>query len=393
MISAPTTSYMFSDAFQDLLPVLDQTAAQRDRAGGHAVAEKALLRDADLLRLAIPARFGGHGLPWPEVYRYVRALARVDSALAHVFAFHHLQVATVLIYGRPAQQAHWLPRTVEERGWWGNALNPRDTRLKALPAADGYVLDGSKGFCSGTRGSSYMTVSGCVDGATQPVLGVLESTAPGITVHEDWNPMGQRQTDSGSVSFAQTGLPAHQIMRDVHEPTTAWHSLRTCMAQLVLVNLFVGIAQGAQHKARDYALASVKPWVTSPAERATDDPYLLRRMGDIQAQTSAASLMADHAANLLQKAWLKGEALTAEDRAEVAIAVFEAKVIAHRTSLFTTQEIFDVVGARGTHADLGFDRFWRNARTHTLHDPLDYKLQVLGQWAVYEQAPSGANYN
>lgn len=77
----------------------------------------------------------------------------------------------------------------------------------------------------------------------------------------------------------------------------------------------------------------------------------------------------------------------------MAIAVFEAKVIAHRTSLFTTQEIFDVVGARGTHADLGFDRFWRNARTHTLHDPLDYKLQVLGQWAVYEQAPSGANYN
>ena len=54
---------MFSDAFQDLLPVLDQTAAQRDRAGGHAAAEKALLRDADLLRLAIPTRFGGHGLP------------------------------------------------------------------------------------------------------------------------------------------------------------------------------------------------------------------------------------------------------------------------------------------------------------------------------------------
>ena len=107
---------MFSDAFQDLLPVLDKTAAQRDRAGGHAAAEKALLRDADLLRLAIPTRFGGHGLPWPDVYRYVRALAKVDSAMAHVFAFHHLQVATVLIYGRPAQQAHWLPRTVEERG-------------------------------------------------------------------------------------------------------------------------------------------------------------------------------------------------------------------------------------------------------------------------------------
>jgi alkylation response protein AidB-like acyl-CoA dehydrogenase len=384
---------MFSEAFLDLLPQIERTAVQRDRAGGHAGTEKSWLRDADLLRLAIPAQHGGHGLAWPDVYRYVRALARVDSALAHVFAFHHLQVATVLIFGSSAQQAHWLARTAEEKGWWGNALNPRDTRLQALPCTDGYVLQGSKGFCSGTRGSRFLTVSGCVTGEKQPVLGLLETSAPGITVHDDWNPMGQRQTDSGSVSFGQVALPAHQVMRHAHDASTPWHSLRTCLAQLVLVNLFVGIAQGAQQQGRDYALAHAKPWFTSPAERATDDPHLLRRMGDMQAQIAAAALMADHAAGLVQKAWQQGSALTAEERGEVAIAVFEAKVMAHRASLFTTQEIFDVVGARGTHAELGFDRFWRNARTHTLHDPLDYKLQVLGEWAVYGRAPSGANYN
>ena len=385
---------MFLDAFLDILPVIDQTAAQRDRAGGHAAAEKSLLRDADVLRLAIPAQFGGHGLAWPDIYQYVRALARVDSALAHVFAFHHLQVATVMMFGKQEQQAAWLSRTVDERGWWGNALNPRDTRLQAQAQSHGgYLLNGSKGFCSGTKGSSFLTVSGCVAGEKQPVLGLLATDTAGITVHDDWNPMGQRQTDSGSVSFCEVSLPASQVMRDVQDPSTPWHSLRTCLAQLVLVNLFVGIAQGAQTKAKDYALAHVKPWFTSPAERATDDPYLLRRMGDIQAQVSAAALMADHAAGLVQKAWGKGQALTAPERAEVAIAVFEAKVMAHRASLFTTQEIFDVVGARGTHASLGFDRFWRNARTHTLHDPLDYKLQVLGQWAVYGQAPSAVNYN
>ena len=385
---------MLSDAFLDLLPEIDRTAAQRDRTGGHAATEKAWLRDAGLLRLAIPEVHGGDQLPWPDVYRYVRTLAQIDSALAHVFAFHHLQVATVLIFGSDAQQRQWLRRTTDDNAWWGNALNPRDTRLKAHAGAQGgYVLHGSKGFCSGTRGSQLMTVSGCVDGHNQPVLGLLETHTPGITVHEDWNPMGQRQTDSGSVDFAHVSLPRSQIMRDSHEPSTPWHTLRTCLAQLVLVNLFVGIAQGAQRKAKDYALAHVKPWFTAGVERATDDPYLLRRMGDIQAQTSAASLMADHAANLLQAAWLQGPALTAEVRGQVAIAVFEAKVLAHRTSLFATQEIFDVVGARGTHADLGFDRFWRNARTHTLHDPLDYKLQVLGQWAVYGQAPSGANYS
>lgn len=386
---------MFASEFQDVLTTLASTAVERDRAGGHAAAEKALLRDAGLLRLAIPSKHGGDGLNWPDIYRHVRALAGVDSALAHVLAFHQLQVATVLIYGDTTQQRQWLRRTIDENGWWGNALNPRDQRLQATPdnAGDGYRLDGAKGFCSGTRGSSYLTVSGCVQGQALPVLGLLETAAPGIAVLEDWNPIGQRQTDSGSVQFAQVALPRAQIMRDADEASTPFHTLRTCLAQLVLVNLFVGVAQGAQQQARDYALAHTKPWVSANVERATDDPFLLRRMGDMRAQVSAAALMADHAAAQVQKAWLRGPALTAQERAEAAIAVFEAKVMAHRATLFTTQEMFDVVGASGTRASLGFDRFWRNVRTHTLHDPLDDKLQALGRWAVYGEAPSALNYN
>ncbi|QXZ08590.1 acyl-CoA dehydrogenase family protein [Comamonas sp. Y33R10-2] len=389
---------MFSSHFNDALSALAKTAAQRDRQGGHAAKEKALLRDAGLLRLAIPAKHGGDERSWPDIYRHVRALANVDSALAHVLAFHQLQVATVLIYGTSQQQCTWLRRTVDESGWWGNALNPRDARLQATPSPsqlsqDGYVLNGPKGFCSGTRGSHYLTVSARVNNHVQPVLGLLETAAPGISVKDDWNPMGQRQTDSGSVQFTQVKLPLSAVMRSEHAETTAFHTLRNCLAQLVLVNLFVGVAQGARNQARDYAIAHVKPWQGSGIENATDDPYLLRRMGEMQAQISGAALMADHAASLLQNAWQQGESLTAAGRAEVAVAVFEAKVMAHRCTLFATQEMFDVVGSRGTHADLGFDRFWRNVRTHTLHDPLDYKLQTLGRWAVHGEEPSAHNYN
>ncbi|MBK4241987.1 hypothetical protein JJP57_23915, partial [Enterobacter hormaechei] len=49
------------------------------------------------------------------------------------------------------------------------------------------------------------------------------------------------------------------------------------------------------------------------------------------------------------------------------------KVLAHRAALFVAQELFEATGARSTKAALALDRFWRNARTHTLHDPLDYK--------------------
>ncbi|WP_198664433.1 hypothetical protein [Jiangella endophytica] len=31
---------------------------------------------------------------------------------------------------------------------------------------------------------------------------------------------------------------------------------------------------------------------------------------------------------------------------------------------------------------LGLDRRWRNARTHTLHDPATWKLKHLGRWIV-----------
>ncbi|WP_087745529.1 MULTISPECIES: acyl-CoA dehydrogenase family protein [unclassified Acidovorax] len=377
----------------DLLHTLRQTAVERDRQGGHATFEKAQIRDAGLLRLAIPQEHGGLEQPWPDIYRLVRQLAAVDSSLAHLLAFHQLQVATVLIYGNAEQQRRWLRRTADEQGWWGNALNPRDTRLLAHGEGPNFLLDGTKGFCSGTRGSSYMTVSARHPGGDQPVLGILATQAPGISVQEDWDPIGQRQTDSGSVRFDQVLLSGVDVMREHHTPPSVFHTLRNCLAQLVLVNLYLGIAQGAQQEARQYAHAEGRPWIVAAVDRATEDPYLLNRMGDMQAQIAAATALAERAAHAAQAAWERGQSLTAAQRGEVALAVAEAKVIAHRAGLFASQELFEVVGSRGTRASLGYDRFWRNVRTHTLHDPLDYKLQTLGRWALNGELPQPANYS
>lgn len=82
---------------------------------------------------------------------------------------------------------------------------------------------------------------------------------------------------------------------------------------------------------------------------------------------------------MLSDAYALGARLDTQQRGEVAIAIAEAKVLSHRAGLYASQELFEVVGARGTKAALGFDRFWRDVRTHTLHDSLDYKLAVLGK--------------
>jgi alkylation response protein AidB-like acyl-CoA dehydrogenase len=75
----------------------------------------------------------------------------------------------------------------------------------------------------------------------------------------------------------------------------------------------------------------------------------------------------------LQEALDRGDALTAEERAAVAVETFKSKVHATRTALALTTKIFEVTGARATASKYGFDLYWRNVRTHTLHDPVLYK--------------------
>ncbi|MFM0339139.1 acyl-CoA dehydrogenase family protein [Paraburkholderia fungorum] len=373
-----------------LLDALHASAAQRDRDGGHAAQEKQWIADAGLLTLAVPGEFGGAGARWPDIYETIRAIARVDSALAHLLGFTCLQVVSVNVWGNPQQRARYLSGTVEGRWWWGNAVNPLDTRLVASATSDGgYRLDGQKGFCSGTRGSQMMTVSAHDQATGKPVFAVVPTTREGITVHEDWNPIGQRQTDSGSVSFAQVRIEPHEVLERADTP---YASLRTLISQQVLTNLFVGIAQGALEEARAYVTQHGRPWISSGVERATDDPYLIQRFGEMHLQAVSGEALATRAAYALEDAWQQGPALTAEARAHVALATSEAKIVAHRAALDVSEKLFDACGARATHAPLALDRFWRNARVHTLHDPLDYRVRDVGRYALSGTLPEVSLY-
>ncbi|CAG9251907.1 Dibenzothiophene desulfurization enzyme C [Burkholderia diffusa] len=382
-----------ADALARAIDALRATAAARDRVGGHAADEKQRLADAGLLTLAVPREFGGQEAEWPAIYDTIRRIARVDSALAHLVGFQVLQVVSVDVWGSAAQRERYLRGTVEHRWWWGNAVNPLDTRLVATATPDGgYRLDGVKGFCSGTRGSQRMTVSAHDPETGRAVFGVVPTDRDGITVNEDWDPVGQRQTDSGSVRFDGVTLAPDDVLHRSETPPTPRATLRTLVSQLVLTNLFVGLAEGALAEAREYVLAHGRPWIDSGVVQASDDPYTLQRFGDMRVQAVAAASLADRAAVALQRAWTRRDALTAGERAEVALAVSDAKIVAQRAALDNGEALFDVCGARATAASLGLDRFWRNARTHTLHDPLDYRLRDVGRFALTGELPQASLY-
>ncbi|SAL05918.1 Acyl-CoA dehydrogenase-like protein [Caballeronia calidae] len=370
-----------------------QTAAARDKAGGTAFHERRLLRESGLLRLSVPAELGGDGAPWSTTLDVVRRMAQVDSSLAHLFAFHHLQLATIRLFGSDTQIRHWLGETVAQGWFWGNALNPLDKGTRALPdGAGGYVFDGRKSFCSGARDSDQLLAS-AFDGDGRLLIGATPTNRAGITVLDDWDNMGQRQTDSGTVIFESVPVAVDELLLHPGPLSSPFATLRPLLAQSILCHIYLGIGEGALQAARDATLAQTRPWIASQAERPAEDPYVIAHYGEIWVTLVGARLLVERAMQAFDRAWQRGLALTESERGEVAVAVATSKVAAARAGLDVANRMFEVTGARSTTAALRLDRFWRNVRVHTLHDPLDYKVRELGDWALNGRIPKPSFYS
>ncbi|AXA94536.1 monooxygenase [Massilia sp. YMA4] len=381
------------DIAADLARQLQATAIERDRQGGHAAAERELIRASGLLALSIPTQHGGLGASWDVTLRAVRTLARADSALAHVFGFHHLQLAGITLYGNAAQQRDLLRRSATEHLFWGNALNPLDKRTVAVGSDDGFVLNGVKSFASGSLGSDWLTVSAWHEPTASALIGVLPTASAGIALQGDWDAFGQKQTDSGTVTFDNVHLPQRLVLQAPGVAPTAQATLRSQVAQLIMTNLYLGIAEGAFAAARDYLAGEARPWFSSGVAAATDDPFVQHRFGELWTLLRPAEVLADDAGRALEKLFARGALVTAQERGELAVAGATAKVLAHRAAIEIGSQLFELTGARSTSAKYGFDRYWRNARVHTLHDPVDYKYRDLGRHALTGALPEPTAYS
>jgi alkylation response protein AidB-like acyl-CoA dehydrogenase len=397
-IDTPAVQSALRDA--DIHSVLDKlvtqlakTAVLRDQQGGHALPEREAIRASGLLHLSTPRDWGGLGLPWSSVYQVVRRLAQVDSALAHVFAFHHLQVASVRLFGTAVQAERLLKETVAGNLFWGNALNPLDKRTLATETPSGFVLHGDKSYCSGSVGSDRLVASGWHEASQSMGVVAIPTDRAGITVVADWDAFGQRQTDSGTVRFEQVQVSHDEVLTRPGTVASPQRTLRTQVAQLVLTNLYVGIAQGAFETARQQIQQHTRPSVFTTTPTARQDPYVQHRFAELWLLLRPAVVLADEAAQQLDRALLTGPSLTAAQRGDVAIAANEAKVLAHRAAIEISSQLFELTGARATSQKLGLDRFWRNARVHTLHDPIDYKYRDIGRYLLDGQYPEPTPYS
>ncbi|WP_031770193.1 acyl-CoA dehydrogenase family protein, partial [Pseudomonas aeruginosa] len=176
----------------------------------------------------------------------------------------------------------------------------------------------------------------------------------------------QRTTASGTVLLDEVPVAGDML---IHNGLLAEiPSLQGAVSQLIQAAIDAGIAQAALDDAQAFVRERSRPWIDAQVERASDELYSIAEVGRLQIELHAANALLEKAGQVLDE--VAARPVDAESAARASIAVAEAKVLSTEISLAASEKLFELAGSRATLAEFNLDRHWRNARTHTLHDPV-----------------------
>ncbi|MFC9662947.1 acyl-CoA dehydrogenase family protein [Nocardia sp. NPDC127606] len=413
----------------ELAEVFAAGAAERDLSRRLPHEELDQLSASGLLAITVPAEFGGADLPPSLVAEVVRILAAADPNIAQVPHSHFVYLNLLRLAGTRAQQRDYFGKVLagarianaqSERGGAtvadiSTVLRPvgetgasdadrqpvESSRIDGGGTARRFVVEGTKYYCTGslfadvlavlTRLDDPQGISGLEPGEYVAFVPALE---PGVRIVDDWDALGQRTTGSGTVEFAGVTVGPEQLVARasaVNAPTGYG-----AFAQLLHAAIDAGIARGALAAAAEFVRTRSRPWFEAEVTHAADDPLVVQRFGELAVAVAAAEstlIVAGAAvdAAVRPKVAVAQDAHPAAsgdgDGAQASIAVATAKILADRAANEVSAAIFEVGGTRSAAAEHRLDHFWRNARTHTLHDPVRWKYQHIGRAVLHNRPP------
>ncbi|PLR37504.1 SfnB family sulfur acquisition oxidoreductase [Chimaeribacter coloradensis] len=356
-------------------------AARRDRERLLPREELAELFASGLGGITVPEAFGGPALPNAVLAQVIALLSEADGAIGQVPQNHFYALEVLRVNGSPQQQAR-LYGEVLAGVHFGNALaefssaaaHQRHTRLERHGGQ--WQVTGQKFYATGALFAGRVPTAALGEDGKERLV-FLPADAPGLTIVDDWSGFGQRTTGSGTVTFDAT--PADD--QDIVPFQTAFERPTPVgpLAQLLHAAIDQGIGRAAWRDMLSFVRSQSRPWIDSGVEKASDDPLTLDRIGRLTARLEAGDALLE----------LAGEAVDAAQRhtcaetvAEASVAVARARAWTTETSLEAGNLLFELAGSRATLAEFNFDRHWRNARTHTLHDPVRWKYPAIGNYVL-----------
>ncbi len=371
---------------QTLAAIFSQNAAARDQFRTLPHDEVAAFYASGLGAVIVPRNYGGAGVSAVTIAEVFATISAADPSLGQI-PQNHTAFLELLRYSRDETQKRKFFGLALQGASFGNALAERhgkttqDISTKLTRHGADYVLNGQKFYATGALFSAYVPI-GAVDEDGRIHRVIVKRGTPGLTIIDDWNGMGQRTTASGTVTLENLVVPADHVIH-VHE-FAASPNLYGPMSQLIQAAIDLGIARGAIAETIAFVKTRARPWMDSGKDTAAEDPFIISQIGKLEIDLHAAEAMLERAGETIDASRL---ALTEAAQHKSSIAVAEAKVLATEIAIEATNKLFELGGTRSAMADLNLDRHWRNARTHTLHDPVRWKFYAVGNYHLNAAPP------
>ena len=353
-------------------------ASLRDQEGYLPIAEIDAYSQSGLWGINVPNAYGGAGVSYATLAEVIRILAEGDSSIAQITQNHLALVAHVTLDATEDQKRE-LFGLVLQGIRFGNAFSEKGSKnvaafeTKVRRDGEFAVVRGQKFYTTGALLAHIVPIV-AVDDEGKGWLVFADRDAPGLTVINDWSGFGQRTTASGSIRIEDVRVPASRLVpiAAFDRPTAAG-----AISQIIQSAIDAGIAAAAIAETTAFVRTRSRPWIDSGKESTGEDPFTISAIGELVIRLHAAEALLERAGRAIDAALANP---TEEAVNQATLVTSESKVLTTEVAIAATNKLFELAGTRSTLREHNLDRHWRNARTHTLHDPVRWKYFHVGNY-------------
>ena len=364
-----------------LVPVLQERAAEAEALRRCPDATIRDYLDHDLLRICMPAPYGGYEHGYDVLCETSQTLARGcgSQAWVHmVFADNALKLAS---YTAQAQSEVWGNGRVAKLS---NCVTPTG---KGKPVNGGVVWSGRHQFSSGVDHADWVMAAGHVEhGDKKQAVSVLVPKSD-FSIVDDWHVIGLAGSGSKTFVIEDKFVPEHRILDKKASdegnapgqklyPAAVFHMPRGGPSSASFCAIAVGIAEGCLETYYNY---------TRP-RKSRGTPWAQLAGAQIEAATAAAEIEA--AVRMYQGALREAMGVLERQEPFTKHRQVHGKrnmAYAAQLSIHAVQRLFNDAGGRVLYADQEMQRKFRDVHAAAAHHSLNwhaaaenYGAHVLG---------------
>src|SRR5689334_11956034 len=312
-----------------------------------------------LMGTIFPPEYGGAGMGYVEYVIAIDELSRVDGSVGIIVAAHTSLCSNhIFLAGNESQKKKYVSKlaTGEFIGAWGltepsSGSDAGSARMIASRAKGGWVLNGSKTFCTNGHYADAVVVIAVTDKAAHThglSAFLVEKDTKGFRPGKKENKLGLRASDTAELIFEDCAIPAANVLGK--EGDGFVDAMRVLDGgRISIAALSLGMAQGAFEAALKYSKQRKQ------FGKAIGEFQAIQwKLADMATEIEAARLLTLRAAAMKDA----GHKTTQESSM--------AKLFASEVAVKCANECVQIHGGYGFIKDYPAEKFYRDVKLCTI---------------------------